>query len=362
MNNFTKGLGGASLLVLTVAAQPALAAGTAANADITNTVTVDYQVGGVNQTQKSASDTIKVDRKINVTVADRNAAYQSVSPGQTFAVTAFRITNTSNAALDFALAVSHQPNGAGPYPGNDNFNATFRTPTIYRDVNDNGTYESATDTPLTFIDELAADGIVPILVLSDIPAGQVTGDISAVIVRATAAESGTAGTQGPNVVQTPVGTPNGKNTMETVFADAAGYTGDAIYDGSHSSRAGYIVSAAAITVAKTSTLISDPISVAGNNPGYVPKMIPGAIIEYCLAVNNASGGSAATTVRVRDTVPATMTLSVASLTFGKSTSGAPCTFASASGTNATADPLVDVSFPTIAAGDYYFVKFQVTIK
>ena len=362
MTNFTKGLGGASLLVLALAAQPALAAGTASNTDILNTVTVDYQVGGVSQTQKSASDTIKVDRKINVTVADRNAAYQSVSPGQTTAVVAYRVTNNSNAPLDFALTASHQPNGAGPYPGNDNFDATFQTPTIYRDVNDNGIYESATDTVLTHIDALVPDVAFPILVLSNIPAGQVTGDISAIILRAVAHENDGAATLGGIVVQTPVATANGKNTMETVFADAAGYTGDAIYDGAHSGRAGYTVSAAAITVAKTSTLISDPISVAGNNPGYVAKMIPGAIIEYCLAVSNASGGSAATTVRVRDNVPATMTLNVVSLTFGKSTVATPCTFASASGSNATADPLVDVSFPTIAAGDYYFVKFQATIK
>ena len=57
-----------------VAASPAYAAGTAAGASITNTATVDYQVGGVSQGQQTASNTFVVDRVVNLTVIDLDGA------------------------------------------------------------------------------------------------------------------------------------------------------------------------------------------------------------------------------------------------------------------------------------------------
>src|SRR3546814_5087138 len=53
-----------------VAAVPAFAAGTTAGTTITNTATVDYQVGGVAQGQQSASNNFTVDRKINLLVEE----------------------------------------------------------------------------------------------------------------------------------------------------------------------------------------------------------------------------------------------------------------------------------------------------
>src|SRR6186713_550227 len=96
------GIVGACALAL-LGAQPAFAAGTTAGSTITNNVTVNYQVGGVGQTASTASNTFTVDRKINVTVADVNALTTTVSPGQLAAVTAYTVTNLSNAPLDFAL-------------------------------------------------------------------------------------------------------------------------------------------------------------------------------------------------------------------------------------------------------------------
>jgi hypothetical protein len=52
-------------------ATPAFAVGTAQGTGITNTVNVDYQVGGVAQTQKTAADTFVVDRKIIFTLAEK---------------------------------------------------------------------------------------------------------------------------------------------------------------------------------------------------------------------------------------------------------------------------------------------------
>lgn len=61
MNRISKFLGSAGVFALSaLAAQPALAAGTASGTTITNTVTVNYQVGGVAQTATSASNTVTV--------------------------------------------------------------------------------------------------------------------------------------------------------------------------------------------------------------------------------------------------------------------------------------------------------------
>src|SRR3546814_9132993 len=65
-----------------VAAVPAFAAGTTAGTTITNTATVDYQVGGVAQGQQSASNNFTVDRKINLLVEEVADLTTPVVPGQ----------------------------------------------------------------------------------------------------------------------------------------------------------------------------------------------------------------------------------------------------------------------------------------
>lgn len=104
-----------------LSANPAYAAGTTAGSTITNNVTVAFQVGGINQTGTSASDTLTVDRKVNLTVAEVGTTTTQVSSGQTSAVTAFTVTNTSNAVLDFALVAAQQAGGAGTHANTDTF-------------------------------------------------------------------------------------------------------------------------------------------------------------------------------------------------------------------------------------------------
>ena len=102
---------GAAASILAVAAgtaTPAFAAGTTAGSTITNNVTVNFQVGGVSQTSVSASNSFTVDRKVNFTVAEDGSSTTQVSPGQLAAVTAFIVSNTSNAPLDFALAAANR--------------------------------------------------------------------------------------------------------------------------------------------------------------------------------------------------------------------------------------------------------------
>src|SRR5688500_15529075 len=113
-----------ALAVVTSAVSPAMAAGTDSGTTITNTVSVDFQVGGVDQNQVTASDSFTVDRKINLTVAEVGSATTNVSPGQQAAVTAFTVTNVSNAPLDLALAATQMSGGTAAHGGTDNFDVT----------------------------------------------------------------------------------------------------------------------------------------------------------------------------------------------------------------------------------------------
>lgn len=104
MTRTSRWLGAVSLCVLAgLAASPATAAGVVAGTTITNTVSVAYQVGTVQQTAISASDTFTVDRKVNVLVSDIGSQTITYSPGQTSTVTTFKVENLSNGTLDFGL-------------------------------------------------------------------------------------------------------------------------------------------------------------------------------------------------------------------------------------------------------------------
>src|SRR5881398_271395 len=173
------------LAVAGLAATPAFAAGTTAGSTITNTVTVNYQVGGVAQNAVSATDNLIVDRKINLVVAQLGTTTTSVSPGQTSAVTGFTVTNSSNATLDFALALSQSAGGTAAHGGTDDFNVSHVK--LYLDTDNSGTY-NAGDTLITYLDEIAADATKTVFVVSDVPLGKSTGAVANVRLTATAAE------------------------------------------------------------------------------------------------------------------------------------------------------------------------------
>jgi uncharacterized repeat protein (TIGR01451 family) len=333
-----------------IAAVPAYAAGTASGTSIVNNVTVDFQVGGVAQTQRTASDTFVVDRKINLTVAEVGTVTTTVVPGQSNAVTTFTLTNTSNATLDFALAAAQLAGGTAAHGGTDAFDVTGLA--IYRDVNTNGTYDSGTDTAVTFVDELAADASVTLFLVGNVPLSATNGQVAGVRLTATAREGGTAGTQGAAITQT-----TGANTagVDTVFADAAGVGGDTARNGAHSDDDDYTVVTATLGVTKTSRVISDPFNNTTN-----PKMIPGAVIEYCIAVAN-TGGAAASNVAINDPVPSQLTFNAGSILLNGTVSGATCNADGATGGSYSA-PNVSGTITTIAAGDTRTLVFRATVQ
>ncbi|BBB08289.1 DUF11 domain-containing protein [Sphingopyxis sp. EG6] len=343
--------------ITSLAATPALAAGTTAGTTITNTATVDYQVGGVAQGQQSASNNFTVDRKINLLVEEVGTVTTNVVPGQTNAVTTFQLTNSSNETLDFALVASQIVGGTAAHGGTDTFNAT--NVRIYRDNTVTGTVGSwdVGDTLLTgFVDELVVDTAIRLFVVADIPAGLANNAVAGVTLRATAREGGTAGTQGAAITET-----TGANTAgkDTVFADIAGVTGDAARDGSHSDNDDYTVQTATLAVAKSSRVISDPFNGTTN-----PKLIPGAVVEYCIAVAN-TGAAAASSVVINDAVPGQLTYIPSSILLGGTYTGTvpsgTCDFNGTAGGSYTA-PNVSGTIASIAAGATSTLVFRATVN
>ena len=340
--------------VLAVAAgmaTPAFAAGTTAGSTITNNVTVSFQVGGVAQNNVTASNSFTVDRKVNFTVAEDGTATTSASPGQLSAVTAFIVTNTSNAPLDFALAATNRSGGTAEHGGTDNFDVSNLR--MYQDTNNNGAYDSGTDTLITYLDQVAADASIRVFVLADVPLGRSTGDVAGVRLTGTASEATAAGSLGATVTQTA-----GANTagVDTVFADT-NVGGNTARDGIHFDEDDYTILAANLTATKTSRVISDPLNGTTN-----PKLIPGAVVEYCISVANAAGSASATSVAISDSLPATTTYDTA---FGVKVNGTVTSgTCNADGAiaGAHASGVVSGTIPSVAAGDTRTVLFRVTIN
>lgn len=336
------------------AATPAFAAGTTAGTTITNTATVDYQVGGVAQGQQSASNNVTVDRKINVLVEEVADLTTTVVPGQANAVTTFQLTNMSNETLDFALTATQQAGGTAAHTGTDTFNVN--NVRIYRDNSASGTIGSwdAGDTLITnYVDELIVDTAIRLFVVADIPAGLANNAVAGVTLRATAREGGLAGTQGAAITET-----TGANTAgkDTVFADITpGVSGDAARDGSHSDNDDYTVQTATLAVTKTSRVISDPVNSTTN-----PKLIPGAVVEYCIAVAN-TGGAAATSVLINDPVPGQLTFNAGTILLGGTVTGGTCDFNGTAG-GSYAAPNVSGTIASIAAGAASTLVFRATVN
>ena len=344
-------LGAASVIALaTLSANPALAAGTAAGSTITNTVSVNYQVGGLAQTATGASNTFTVDRKVNLTVAEVGTTTTQVSPGQTSAVTTFTVTNTSNATLDFALVAAQQTGGAGAHSNTDTFDVS--NVKIYVDSNSDGIF-NAGDTLVTYLDELAADTSKTVFVVADVPLGLSTGAVAAVTLTATGREGGTAASQGVALTETTSANTAG---MDTVFADGIGAT-DANRNADFSAKDDYTVSAAALTVSKLSTIISDPL-----NGTTFPKAIPGAVIEYCIVVSNASGSATATSVAISDPLPTTVTYNSAYGIFLNGTVTTGVCNADGSAGGAFSSGTVSGTLSSVAATETKTLRFRATIN
>ncbi|MFZ5757616.1 MAG: hypothetical protein ACOY3X_11970 [Pseudomonadota bacterium] len=293
--------------VLTLALAPsAFATGTDAGTNITNTASVDYTVGGVNQPDEtSTTDDFEVDRRIlfTVTTTDGN---ELVTPGASNQALTYRIQNDTNGTVDFYLSVTQD--------GTDDFDGSG-TVEFYLDDGD-GVFDGG-DTLITYLDNVPEyDGTAAtqrvVHVVYDIPTGLANGDLANVTLTAQATPDGSVAATPYTETATDTA-----GTVDTVLGDAAGDT-DATRDGRHSDTDTYEVQTATITVSKTSRVISDPFNNTTN-----PKRIPGATIQYCITVQNG-GSAAADAVVITDAIPTGTTYVAGSIRSNVSGTGTAC--------------------------------------
>lgn len=297
---------------------------TTAGATISNTATVDYTVGGVNQTDiNSLPATFLVDKKVDLTVSDDGGV--NTVPGATLVGLPFTVTNTGNASDTFTLAAADVTTG-------DQFNVSSYA--IYIDVNNDNAYDAG-DTLVAGNVTIPRDSAINVLIVSTIPGAVVNGNTAQMTLTATTTSAATTGVESPTAV-------------DVVFADAGN-------NGTEVDTNTYTIVTATLAVVKSAAVVSDPVNGATN-----PKAIPGATVRYTIAVTN-SGTASATAVTLTDNIPAnttyvanSMTLNTVALTDaadldGGTTTGAPVTSLS-------------VNAGTVAAAGNATVTFNVTVN
>lgn len=336
--------------MLALAASPAYAEGTTAGTQITNTVTLNYKVSNVDQNAVTATNTFTVDRKINLTVTEVGNSTTSVAPGQTDAYTTFLVTNTSNAPLDLQLAATQAAGGTAAHGGTDNFDVSSLR--VFIDTDNDGLFNIDNDQIVSYLDEVAADASRRIFVVGNVALARVNGDVAGVRLTATAREAGGSGSMGGAITET-----TGANTagVDTVFADTNA-NGNAARDGAHFAEDDFTVSAAALTVTKASRVVSDPLNDTTN-----PKMIPGAVVEYCIIVANAAGSATATDISISDVLPSQTTYlaDYGVKTNGTVTSG---TCNEGAGAGSFANGTVSGTIASVPANESRNVLFRVTVN
>ena len=191
-------------------------------------------------------------------------------------------------------------------------------------------------------------------VVLNIPLGRATGDVAGVRLTATAAEATAAGSQGAVVTKTV-----GANTdgVDTVFADGSTTGGNTAYDGIHFDEDDYTILAASLVATKSSRVISDPVNGTTD-----PKMIPGAVVEYCIAVANAAGSATASNVNVSDTLPTQTAYDAAfGIKLNGTVTGTVCN-ADGVSSGGYASGVVSGTLADLAGGNARTLVFRVTIN
>ncbi len=288
-------LGASALTVFTVG--NAHAAGTAAGTSVENIFTLDYQVGGVDQTQITNDGAVgnddptafTVDRLIDLNVD--STVDTDVTPGSTDQALVYTLTNEGNDTQQYNLTLLDE--------ALNDFDATGLE-IWYDDPLNPGTYIQFTGANYP---ELIADQTINVEIRGDIPAGATDGQQDGISLLAT-----TLDTSGVLVTEDADGNDADLSVVENVFADdpmsAEASSGDdgANPDGVESGTAIFNVVTADLTGTKTVSMIGEDDTNCGtipfaSDPNAHP--IPGACVEYVITVVN-SGSADATSIVIND--------------------------------------------------------------
>jgi len=307
-----KGLLGATALT-------ALSAGTAfaqvtpndftpAGTAVSNTFTLTYDVGGVQQPPIDSGDPndpngptlFTVDRLVNLTV--ESDGDNNVAPGATNEDLVFSVLNTGNDTQGYALSIVEET--AAP-DDLDTDAPTSGTPILVAvDADNNGALNATERTNAVAYDpanppQLAPDDVLFVIVEQNIPAGSTDGQRAEVSLIADTLD---AGTTNPTVGDTNGNSLNG--IAENVLADGSSTGNEAANAGDDSATGAYIIAAADVEAIKTVTIFSEDGSNCATIPGTSTGGfgIPGSCVEYVITVTN-SGSQAATDIVVNDVLP-----------------------------------------------------------
>jgi len=320
---------GVCALAFSFVSNEARAVGVAAGTDIVNTAQVSYAVGASTATATSNTVTVKVAEILDVAVTRQSPANTAVTGGDTKRGIVFIVTNSGNGSEAFHLVMTSVVSG-------DDFDPTASTPSIYFDTDASGdlsagdtAYSAGVNDPV-----LNADASVTVIVVNDIPAAAVDGNVG--ISRLTAdarTGTGTPGTvfagQGASGTDAVVGTSGGD-------ADASGQ---------------YLVAGVTVNAAKTQAIVDQ---FGGSRP------VPGARINYTVVVT-VTGSGTATAAAFLDNIPDNTTYVAGSLRLNNAalTDGADV---DAGSYETTPDERVRVQLGNLTSVGSQTIQFAVTIN
>jgi uncharacterized repeat protein (TIGR01451 family) len=290
-------------LALAVGISATSAAETAYDLTILNNATLNYSVSNIGQTEVKAEKSFKVDRKV-VFILDAPTAIGTAATLSTQQNVAYTLQNNSNAPIRFALTLADASSGETAHTPAVTDN-TVSNPgyTIHEEVSGDLVFDANTDSAVTYV-ELAAAGdvaggdLTTIYIVST-PTLGVNADIFVHTLTATAQEP-----TGTLIAGATVGATISHNNADGWDEGVTQTVFDSTLLGTRINTAAIQISAAALSMDKTVTVISDPINDTTN-----PKAIPGAVVEYTLTVTN-TGPVIAPAVSVVDTVPAVFDLTL----------------------------------------------------
>ncbi len=372
---------------------------TEAGTSVSNTFTLDYDVGTVSQptiTNDSVSPPpgavvqgtptlFTVDRKVDHVVTATNSTL-STAPGSTATLT-FELLNEGNDNQAYSFSVDDLDSGAGT------FDATSVTITYYIDTDDDGDFSDETGTVISETTIGAGSGSA--FVTGDVPKGvsvlvEVDGtvdpatpdaetdditlvaearDPTAWIVEASATPAAvTAASGGANSVT---------GSAQNVLADDTGVAaveGDS--DGLYAVTGIIEVASPDLTATKSIVAISEDNTTCATKPAEADaKAIPGACIEYLITVTNTGATASATNLLIEDILPAEVTFVGATLDTTTTTGFADDGAVAGTGPtltvpgtpaeidcNGTTTCVVQLSDAILAAGEDGLIRIRAEVK
>ena len=242
----------------------------AANTLITNVATVDYNVEGQSFSEMSNEVSFYVDEIVVFSlVSDNPTAVLATSP-ELQTVLSYTLTNLGNGPETFVLSSSQVVS--------DDFDTNNEL--VYIDSNQNGVFDFGTDAQYSAGSNdpnLLSGNNIRIFIVSDVPAGQPSLDISSHDLTATS-------TTGPG----PVG---------SIYPGA----GEGGVDAVMGPQGGFIVVRGSLEVSNTTTQLSKAQEVVDPDGGSLA--VTDAIITYTLTLE-VVGAGAVSNVSISDQIPA----------------------------------------------------------